>query len=151
VTKKITISIIVIFLIVVIGFGIWNFRFKNNSVTENNYLNKKSEDYTINIINISTEYITDDCLNEWNDYSKANLNNVENASNNIVDENTHYLVKNINGFISIYYLDDFNNEILYRKTDISTEYLSIEDLNDLDVGIVVIGAKKLNQLLEDFE
>ena len=140
--KKITISIILIFLVVVIVFGIWKFSFRNNSITENNNSYNIENDVN-NIVNISTQFITDDCLNEWTD--------IESTSSNISNETTRYLVKDIDGYISIYYLDDFNEEILYKKTDISTEYLSLEDIENLKVGIEVNGAKELNQLLEDFE
>ena len=150
--NKVTISILIIFLVVVLGLGIWNLNFRNNSVTENNnYSNDMIENNITNIVDVSTEYITDDCINEWTDYAKIINEDIESASNNIVDENTRYLVKDVNGYIFIYYLDDFNKETLYKKTDISTEYLSVEDLDDLEIGIEVTGAKELNQLLEDFE
>lgn len=148
--KKVTISIIMIFLVMVIGFGIWNFNFKNNSVTENNTSNNIDNEIT-NSVNISTEYIIDDCINEWTDYAKTINEDIESASNDMVNENTRYLVKDVDGYIYIYCLDDFNEEILYKKTDISTEYLSVEDLDDLEIGIEVTGSKDLNQLLEDFE
>lgn len=148
--KKITISIIIIFLVVVIGFGIWNFNFRESSITNDNNSSELDNDIT-NSVNISSEYVTDDCINEWSDYAKTINQDIESASNDMVDENTRYLVKNVDGYIYIYYLDDFNEELLYKKTDISTEYLSVEDLDDLEVGIEVTGSKELNQLLEDFE
>ena len=148
--KKITISIIIIFLVVVIGFGIWIFNSRKNSITNDNNSSILDNDIT-NSVNISSEYITDDCINEWSDYAKTINQEIESASNDMVDENTRYLVKNVDGYIYIYYLDDFNEELLYKKTDISTEYLSVEDLDDLEVGIEVTGSKELNQLLEDFE
>ena len=150
--KKVTISIIITFIVVVIGFGLWIFALRNNSVTENNDFNNIENDVN-NVVNLSSEYITDDCLNEWIDYVKTISQNqdIESASNDMLNETTRYLVKDINGFISIYYLDDFNEEILYKKTDISTEYLSAEDLENLEIGIEVTGSKELNQLLEDFE
>ena len=148
--KKATISIIIIFLVVVIFFGIWNLNFRNNSITENNISNYIDNDIT-NTVNISSEFITDDCVNEWTDYAKTINQDIESASNDMVDENTRYLIKDVNGYINIYYLDNFNEEILYKKTDISTEYLSVEDLDDLEIGIEVKGSKELNQLLEDFE
>ena len=47
--------------------------------------------------------------------------------------------------------DDNDDEYLYKKTDISTEYLSQEDLDDLSGGIEVVGLEELNKILEDFE
>jgi len=152
VEKKVTISIIITFIVVVIGFGLWNFAIRNISVTENNNSYEIQNDINT-VVNISSEYITDDCLNEWTSYTKTISQNqdIESVSNDMLNETTRYLVKDVNGIISIYYLDDFNEEILYKKTDISTEYLSVEDLDNLEIGIEVIGAKELNQLLEDFE
>ena len=48
-------------------------------------------------------------------------------------------------------MDENNNEYLYKKTDISTDYLSEEDINDLKVGIEVVGLEELNKMLEDFD
>ena len=147
-SKKILFSIIIILTLIVIAFGIWIII--DNSTTENNNLTDVENNIT-NTVNISTKYITDDCINEWTDSSKLINENTESASNNMFDENTRYLVKNIDGYINIYYLNNLNEEILYKKTDISTEYLSTEDLNSLKTGIKVIGSKELNKLLEDFE
>ena len=148
--KKIAISIIIFFLGIFIGIGIWILNSNNYFVSENNNSNNIENDMN-NIVNISNQDITDDCLNEWSDYTKTINENTQSASNSLVNENTRYLVKDVNGYINIYCLDNLNNEILYKETDISTEYLSVEDLDDLEIGIEVKGSKKLNQLLEDFE
>ena len=148
--KKIAVSIIITFIVIVIGFGLLNFNFRNNSITQNNNSYNIENDVN-NFVNISTEFITDDCLNEWIDYSQTINEDIESASNDMVSENTHYLIKDVDGYIYIYHLDNSNEETLYKKTEISTEYLSAEDLDDLEIGIEVTGSKKLNQLLEDFE
>ena len=112
---------------------------------------------TKNIVEISEtseihgEAVTDECLDEWDDYNEYMSNRVEEANNNIAEESTHYLLKDVYGHIEVYYLDEDNNEYLYKKTDISTEYLSEEDLDDLQVGIEVVGIEALNKMLEDFE
>ena len=100
---------------------------------------------------ITDEAVTDECLDEWNDYNEYMNDRVEEASNNIAEESTHYLLKDVYGHIEVYYLDENNNEYLYKKTDISTEYLSEEDIDDLQVGIEVEGIEALNKMLEDFE
>ena len=146
--KKILFSIIVILIIIVIIFGIWIFI--DNSVIKNDNSNAIDNEIS-NTVNISTEYITDDCMNEWNDYAQSINEDFELVSNDMIDENTHYVVKDVDGYIFIYCLDDSNEEILYKKTDISTEYLSTDDLNNLEIGIEVICSKELNQLLENFE
>ena len=76
---------------------------------------------------------------------------IEEASNNLSEDDTNYLVKDVNGYIFVYYLDGDKNEFLYKRTTISTDYLSQEDKDDLEVGIEVIGIENLNKLLEDFE
>ena len=100
---------------------------------------------------ITEEAVTDECLDEWDDYNEYMSDRVEDASNNIAEESTHYLLKDVYGHIEVYYLDENNNEYLYKKTDISTEYLSEEDIDDLQVGIEVVGIEALNKMLEDFE
>ena len=100
---------------------------------------------------ITEEAVTDECLEEWDDYNEYMSERVEEASNNIAEESTHYLLKDMYGHIEVYYLDEDNNEYLYKKTGISTEYLSEEDIDDLQVGIEVVGIEALNKMLEDFE
>ena len=125
-------------------------------------LNKKQKEYGINentqnILEISEiseqneEEVTDECLDEWDDYNEYISGRVEEASNNISEKDTHYLLKDVYGYIEVYYLDENNKEYLYKKTDISTDYLSEEDLEDLKVGIEVVGTEALNKMLEDFE
>lgn len=146
--KKWLLALIIIFITLIIIFGIWNLNFRNNSITENN--SNITQNNITNSIDVS-QSVTDDCINEWKDYAKTLQEDIESASNNMTDQNTRYLVKDVNGYIYIYYLDDKNNETLYKKTEISTEYLSISDLDDLEIGIEVIGSEELNKLLEDFE
>ena len=143
--KNITILISVIFAIGIIGFAIWKINSNNNSTTGYN------ENEITNSVNLSAELITDDCINEWADYASVVENEIKDANANLEDEHTRYLIKNVDGYIYVYYLDDENNETLYKTTEISTEYLSVEDLDDLEIGIEVQGSKSLNELLENFE
>ena len=125
-------------------------------------LNKKQKEYGINentqnILEISEiseqneEEVTDECLDEWDDYNEYISGRVEEASNNISEKDTHSLLKDLYGYIEVYYLDENNKEYLYKKTDISTDYLSEEDKDDLQIGIEVVGIEALNKMLEDFE
>ena len=125
-------------------------------------LNKKQKEYVINentqnILEISEiserneEEVTDECLDEWDDYNEYISGRVEEASNNISEKDTHYLLKDVYGYIEVYYLDENNKEYLYKKTDISTDYLSEEDIDDLQIGIEVVGIEALNKMIEDFE
>ena len=63
----------------------------------------------------------------------------------------HYLLKDEAGYVTIYKLDENENAKFYDTTEISTEYLSPEDLEQMETGIKVYTEKELNKILEDFE
>lgn len=65
--------------------------------------------------------------------------------------NEHYLLKEDNGYIAIYKLDENDNETLYEVTEIPTEYLPEEDLKQIQNGMRIYTEKELNKTLEDFE
>lgn len=67
----------------------------------------------------------------------------------ICDE--HYLLKDKDGYIGIYKLDENDNTTFIKKTDIATEYLTTQDLQNVKNGIKVITKTELNKTLEDFE
>ena len=142
--------ILVIFFSIIMGIITYRIVRKPN---ENIGFNETTK----NIVQISEleepaeNAVTDECLNEWNDYGEYISARVEEANNNLSEQDTHYLLKDVYGYIEVYYLDEDKNEYLYEKTDISTEYLSEEDIDDLKVGIEVVGIEALNKMLEDFE
>lgn len=64
----------------------------------------------------------------------------------------HFLLKNIDGKIVIFKLNDNGDEDKYQDTDISTEYLTDTDLiNMQDGGLQIFGKEQLNKVIEDFE
>lgn len=63
----------------------------------------------------------------------------------------HYLLKELDGVIAIYTVEDNEEQKLKEKTEIVTSYLPEEDLTKLKEGIRVNGKEKLNQVLEDYE
>ncbi len=63
----------------------------------------------------------------------------------------HYVLRNVDGKINIYKLDESGNEELLEKTEIATEYLTETDMMNMENGLIVYGKENLNQLLEDFE
>lgn len=65
--------------------------------------------------------------------------------------NEHYIVSMEDGYIVVYNLDEKMEKALYERTEISTEYLTDGDINDLKNGIEVQGFSKLNALLENYE
>jgi len=65
--------------------------------------------------------------------------------------NEHYLLKEKDGSIAVFSLNEDNMEKLEEITNISTNYLEEEDLEKLKSGIYINSKKELNKALEDFE
>lgn len=64
----------------------------------------------------------------------------------------HYLVKDEEGMVTIYYLDSKDEIIgLAKVTEIETKYLTENDQENLRIGIKVYSQQSLNKLIEDFE
>lgn len=141
--KKILLSIGLIILLIV-GIEIFSVsQSKENKAENTNIVQNETE--------ISSQYVTDDCVNEWEDYSKTVQEEIKETGQNLNDENKQYILRENDGFINVYYINEKGEEILYRVTDICTKYLGEEDVKELQEGINVVGIQELNQLLEDFE
>ncbi len=65
--------------------------------------------------------------------------------------NEHYMVRDIDGYVTVYSLDKNENETLKETTEISTTFLTTTDLARLKGGIRLYGKENLNSLLEDLE
>ena len=63
----------------------------------------------------------------------------------------HFVLKEDEGKITVYKINENNEEEVYEKTEISVYYLSETDKSKISEGIKVNGIEELNQLLEDFE
>lgn len=63
----------------------------------------------------------------------------------------HYLVKSLDGYVAIYYLNENNSTELKEQTDISVKYLALEDMNELENGVILYGKENLNSYIENFE
>lgn len=63
----------------------------------------------------------------------------------------HFVLRNDNGKITIYNINENNEEIVYEKTEIAVDYLTDADKVEIENGIRVNGIEELNQLIEDFE
>lgn len=63
----------------------------------------------------------------------------------------HYLLKENNGYIAIYKIDNAGKEILKENTQIVTTYLPETDKQNLKNGIKIIGKENLSLTLEDYE
>ena len=88
------------------------------------------------------EEILDDCTDEVNQPLQVN--------SNYEKEDTTYILKEQGGVIAVFKENEEGNE-LYDLTDISVDYLTEDDKQNLKNGIEVTGTDSLNQLLEDFE
>lgn len=66
--------------------------------------------------------------------------------------NQHYILKDVNGFITIYNMDELDNiKERIEITEIETKYLPEKDRGDLKQGIKVYSLENLNKLIEDYE
>lgn len=65
--------------------------------------------------------------------------------------NEHYIVKENDGYVTIYNENKDGKESMVRTTDILSKYLPDEDKEILEQGIKVTGKQGLDQFLEDFE
>ena len=142
--KKIFLSVGII-IILVIGIELFNY-YQDKKIEE-----QSSQNVVQSETELSNKYVTDDCIDEWEDYATTIEQEIQETNQSLNDENRHYIIKEKDNLISIYYINENQEEILYRVTDISTEYLSEEDIESLRQGIDVYGMQNLNQLIEDFE
>ncbi len=65
--------------------------------------------------------------------------------------NEHYVLKEHNGVIAIYTVNENGKETLKNDTEIQTQYLPEIDIENLRKGIYLIGKEALNSALEDYE
>lgn len=196
--------IIPIILVILIGIVVGRLIYNNNEklVNKNNIIQ--------NEINIASEKVTDDCIEEYQEvqeevvtnsqeekispncllilkkyYDECNhtineyvdvpqdlVNGTEEdlkkeypywqiekySSNEIIlykefnsNCGQHFVLKEDEGKIAVYKINENNEEEIYEKTEISVEYLSETDKGKISEGIKVNGIEELNQLLEDFE
>lgn len=63
----------------------------------------------------------------------------------------HYILRENDGKIAIYKVNENNAEVLFEQTEIATDYLAEADRIELERGIRINGKESLNQLMEDFE
>ena len=63
----------------------------------------------------------------------------------------HYVLKENNGVIAIYKVNQEKEAVFKENTQIQVQYLPEVDLINLKKGIYAIGEEKLNSILEDFE
>lgn len=65
--------------------------------------------------------------------------------------NEHYVVRDVDGTVTVFHILDDGTEEEYMITDIATEYLTDTDKIEMGKGIEINGKQNLNQLIEDYE
>lgn len=117
---------------------------------------KKCEHTTIKNIQIPEELVNmslieiEEKYKDWTlEEFSSNYIIFKSEKEGICDE--HYLLKENNGYIAIYRIDEFQNETLIETTGVVTAYLPEADLLELRDGIRVFGKDRLNARLEDYE
>lgn len=107
---------------------------------------KKAEE---DIINKTEQDIIEKYI-EW-DIKKFSTDNVVLYKEVEGSCDNDYIIKEKDGNIVIFKLDNKDREILYDVTSIEVQYLPETDLKQLKDGIKVNGLEKVNQIIEDFE
>ena len=65
--------------------------------------------------------------------------------------NEHYVLREEDGFIVVYIIDENGKETIKERTEISTQYLPQTDLISIKNGIYIYGNEELYSALEDYE
>lgn len=63
----------------------------------------------------------------------------------------HFMIKENEGYVTIYSIDENNNQEILEKTEIATQYLPEEDIELLKKGIKVNSSTELKKVLSDYE
>ena len=65
--------------------------------------------------------------------------------------NEHYVLREEDGIIVVYNIDENGKETLKEKTSVETRYLPQIDLIAMKNGIYIFGNEELYRALEDYE
>lgn len=127
----------------------------NCSLTINTYYQKcghiKSEYTNLpqNLVNLTKDEIQEK-------YQEGKIETF--SSNNIIlyqekegECGEHYIVKDKEGIVTIYQVQEDGSQKEIETTSITTEYLPETDKINMKNGIEINGKQELNQLIEDFE
>lgn len=117
---------------------------------------KDCKHITVERIDIPKECINltqEDLKNKYKDYEIKEFSSSEvilyEEKEGICDE--HYIIRENNGYVSIYTIDSYGKETLKETTEIVTVYLPEIDKMRLKEGIKVNGKEELNLAIEDYE
>lgn len=101
------------------------------------------------LVNMNEE----DLKNEYTDWNIEKFSTDEIILSQKINEECgeHYVLKNHDGLIAIYQINENGEEEFLDETEISTEYLTQTDLIEIQNGLKVNGLEELNKILEDYE
>jgi len=133
---------IILLLIFVTCIGIGFYLTKINEIHDN---------YTIGEVNIDNLKVTDECVEEGKELIAVNSGKIVKEEQSDEAYNDHYVLREKDGKVVVYKLDEDDNEELYLDTEISSKYLPEVDKVSISNGIFVNGKEALNNLLQDFE
>ena len=102
-----------------------------------------------NLVNLTKEQLQSK-YPDWN-IEKFSSNEIILSKEKTGECGEHFLVKENNGKVTIYQIDETGQEHEWLKTEIATEYLTETDKLNIQNGIRVNGNEELNQLIENFE
>ena len=71
---------------------------------------KQNQKEEIKTSQIEQELVTDGCIDELEDYQKFVNEKIEEASNMMIEDDTHYILRKINGYIEVFYIAEDNKE-----------------------------------------
>lgn len=113
------------------------------------HINEEIETISSELVNINKEKLQEK-YSEWNIES---FENDEIILKKIVDKwcGEHFVLKDENGYVVVYNIQEKGEEALYLNTNITTEYLPATDKHALSKGLYIYGKEELNEILQDFE
>ena len=116
---------------------------------ECDHLIRKNEDIPNELVNKGEEDVKE-MFSDWTieEYSPTQIILYKTSSGNCGE---HYFVQEHNGVIGIYTTDKYGLKTFKEDTEIPTQYLPEEDIQNLKAGVEIIGYTKLVEFLEDYE
>lgn len=110
---------------------------------------KEYKRITSNLVNLTQKEL----LEKNKDWEIEKFSNLEviliKEVEGVCDE--HYILRENDGVIAVYKIEEDNKEVLYELTGISTQYLTENDKIEIQQGIRVYGREELNSILENYE
>lgn len=110
---------------------------------------QRYEDIDISLVNLNEEEYKER-VRGWN-IDKFSTEEVELLKEEEAFCDEHYKLKLENDIIVIYKIKEDGTQVQYEQTEITTEYLTNEDILRLKTGIEVYGKENLSNTIEDYE